>query len=742
MAGIKDKLSVEGMKTLFLKHGEKIILGLVALFVVMSLAGTQWSSYKKVPGELTDKLAAADQVIENVNNTWPEEEKKNYPDFSPKAQVGQMLASMSSAPFTYSTPFWTPPGGQKEPFKEPDYLPVVDLIATPGRTMLAQNNTDDSEMDEDSEDSDDETTTDEDDEDTDDDFAKRKAGNVASNTPLGAPGAGGMPLMFGGNGGGLGGGYEQEITTFQDPNASVLGDYPGAAEGEEGEMMSGGMGSGMALPDTVKGVPVRYISVRGIFDLRKQVLNYAHALQTDITSAEKMVKFIDFKLERQVADSPQGPWDGEWETVDISVAKDYLSHTIDFDQDPVSQGVRDSVITMPLPARLMGVWRNKVNHPSIKEFELSDEEMEAEAALNRKIIEEFRKNRESIVQEIPPGGFADQQINMAQFQDSFLGDKGNRKKLGEDVEELFGKDSKIDSEKLIEKIKDQVDATGNLVLFRYIDFDIEPGKSYKYRVRLVLRNPNFGTPVDQVNTPSVVEGQIRETPVSESSNVATVAEDYAYFLSMVRPPRGSASEIAEMLVYEWFDESGTLIKGKLAMELGDYIGGKQKTYVLRPDQMTFEEEDDVPFKSNDLLIDAMFVGRLDRNLHSDLKAPAGLSRHESGITPEALVLDREGRLKEIDPISLASLQKKYESDYEKEKAPFEDLKGANEKALTSTDANDLFGGDDGEAMPGSNMMEEMMQSGMGAAGLLGRKGNASRLRGVKSKKGSKRGSRR
>ncbi len=740
MAGIKDKLSVEGMKTLFLKHGEKIILGLVALFVVMSLVGTQWASYKKVPGELTNKLTAADRIIENVNNTWPEEEKKNYPDFSPKAQVGQMLASMSSAPFTYSTPFWTPPGGQKEPFKEPDYLPVVDLIATPGRTMLAQNNTEDSEMDEDSEDSDDETTTDEDDEEGDDDFAKRKASNTTGNTPLGGSGTGGgLTLSFGGGGGGLGGGYEQEISNFEDPSSSVLGNYTEASEGEEGGMMGG---SGMALPDSVKGVPVRYISVRGIFDLRKQVLNYAHALQTDITSAEKMVKFIDFKLERQVADSPQGPWDGEWETVDISVAKDYLTHTIDFDQDPVSQGVRDSVITMPLPARLMGVWRNKVNHPSIKEFELSDEEMEAEAALNRKIIEEFRKNRESIVQEIPPGGFADQQINMAQFQDSFLEDKGNRKKLGKDVEDIFGKDSKIDSEKLIEKIKEQVDAVGNLVLFRYIDFDIEPGKSYQYRVRLVLRNPNYGVPVDQVNTPSVVEGQIRETPVSDSSNVATVAEDYAYFLSMVRPPRGSASEIAEMLIYEWFDESGTLIKGKLAMELGDYIGGKQKTYVLRPDQMTFEEEDDVLFKSNDLLIDAMFVGRLDRNLHSDLKAPAGLSRHESGITPEALVLDREGRLKEIDPISLASLQKKYESNYKKEKSPFEDLKGANEKALTSTDANDLFGEDEGGAMSsGSSMMEEMMQSGMGAAGLRGRKGNASRLKGVKSKRGSKRSSR-
>ena len=128
--------------------------------------------------------------------------------------------------------------------------------------------------------------------------------------------------------------------------------------------------------------------------------------------------------------------------------------------------------------------------------------------------------------------------------------------------------------KMISQIKDRVTATGSLMLFRYIDFDIEPGKSYRYRVKLVLRNPNFGTPVDQVNTPSVVEGQVRETPVSGISTVATVPEDYAYFLTRVEPPRGMTNELAKMTIYKWFGETGTMITDTLAMELGDYIGGK------------------------------------------------------------------------------------------------------------------------------------------------------------------------
>ncbi len=740
MAGIKEKLSAEGIKTLLLKHGEKIILGLVAMFVLMSLVGTQWTSFKKVPGELTDKLSRADEIIEK-KSPWPEEEKAKYPDFSPKDQVAEMLASMSSAPFSYGTPFWTPPGGQKEPFKEPVYLPVVDLIASPGRTMLAQQSDEESEMEEDSsemdEDADDESMTDEDDDEIDDDFKKRKttttAGDGANSSITGdipARGLGGLSF-----GGGIGaGGYEQEIAVDTDPNALLMGSYN---DGEDD-----GMGMGMG-GSSVKGVAVRYISVRGIFDLRKQIQNYARALQTDELSAEKMVKFIDFKLERQVADSPQGPWDGEWEPVDIAVANDYLTQALDHDQDPVSAEVRDTVITMPLPARLMGVWRNKVNHPSIKNFELSDEEMQAEAILNQKIMEEYFKKGEKIVQEIPPGGFAKQQLNMSQVQGDFLSNDRNAKQLSKSIEEEFADDSKLNTKQLIEKIKEQVSAAGNLALFRYIDFDVEPGKSYKYRVQLVLRNPNFNTPVDQVNTPSVVEGQLRETPPSEPSNVASVAEDYAYFLSQVRPPRGAASKIAEMLVYEWFDESGTMIKGKLPMELGDYIGGVKDVYVLRPDKMTYEKEDKVPFKSNDLLIDASLVERLDGKLHADLKRPQGLSRHETGIPSEALVLDHEGHLRSIDPISLASLQKKYERNYTREKESFEDIKDAKEKSLAPSDPDGLFS-PDGEGS--SEMMEEMMGPGMmgmgtGAERFRGRKGNASRLKAKGGRKGSKKRSR-
>ncbi|MBL4886695.1 MAG: hypothetical protein JKY95_19490, partial [Planctomycetaceae bacterium] len=97
MAGIKDKLSVEKIKSLGLKHGEKLVLGLVGVFVLMSLVGTQWATYKKVPSELTVNLDAADKVIEGAQ--WTQEEQDKYPDYSPKTIVQTMLSNMSSSPY-------------------------------------------------------------------------------------------------------------------------------------------------------------------------------------------------------------------------------------------------------------------------------------------------------------------------------------------------------------------------------------------------------------------------------------------------------------------------------------------------------------------------------------------------------------------------------------------------------------------------------------------------------------------
>jgi len=706
MANMKAAFSGDNIKRFFLKHTEKLIFGLVCLFVLLTLVGTQWSTFQRTPAELEQNLQSAERMI--ATSVWTEEEKAKFPPVEVDEEVNQMLAGINPGPYALGTEVMFNPTGRDDPRREPEFVAVADVIAESGRTILAQS-TDPVLPEEETSSAkpavaDAPVTPDAPDDLGLDDVADRSSiapqigdDMMGEENPYGA------------------GGYYEEYTVSDSYDDMIMEDY----SGEGGEM-------GMGLPSNVKGVPVRYVSVRGVFNLRRQVVNYSRALSIPETEAERLVEFLDFKLERQKADSPKGPWDGEWEPVDVEVALDYLNQTVDFDPDVVSSGVRNPVITMPLPARLIGVWRNKVNHPKVKNFELSPEEIEAEQALNRKILDEMAKKNQKIKQLATAKGFNRVQVDVTQLQQDYLMNTDARQ-LTKTFETEFKGTPKEVREKLIQKIKAQVTAAGNLVLFRYIDFDLEAGKSYRYRVSLVLRNPNYDQPIDQVVEPSVAMGQIRETPMSEASNVATVSPDYAYFVSRVSPPRGINNEMADMTVFQWY-ESGTMIKSNLTMEPGDFIGGTAKTHVLRPAELKYEQEN-VVFKTDDLMVDALVVDKLDYNLHSDLKLPNTLTRGDVGVTAEVLVVDADGKLNVLDPFSTAGTKKSYEDYYVAEKGPFDKIKDAANKRSSGMSELDALLGE------GSGMdyeMEMMMEMDAGASRLRGRRRNPSRRGGAMS----------
>lgn len=53
--------------------------------------------------------------------------------------------------------------------------------------------------------------------------------------------------------------------------------------------------------------------------------------------------------------------------------------------------------------------------------------------------------------------------------------------------------------------------------FRFLDFDIEPGKRYRYQVKLVLNNPNLNLDQAHLEKPELAVGETREAPWSSPS---------------------------------------------------------------------------------------------------------------------------------------------------------------------------------------------------------------------------------
>lgn len=109
------------------------------------------------------------------------------------------------------------------------------------------------------------------------------------------------------------------------------------------------------------------------------------------------------------------------------------------------------------------------------------------------------------------------------------------------------------------------------VLFRFFDYNVEPGKQYRYRVRVVLNNPNYKVDAHFLESPELAEDETLETPLTGLDRVITVPRDVCLLASSVTPPTetrlpsGVAVRIGDttrnvpsgkMMVVQWEEANG------------------------------------------------------------------------------------------------------------------------------------------------------------------------------------------
>ncbi|MEX0671334.1 MAG: hypothetical protein WD060_12855 [Pirellulales bacterium] len=61
-------------------------------------------------------------------------------------------------------------------------------------------------------------------------------------------------------------------------------------------------------------------------------------------------------------------------------------------------------------------------------------------------------------------------------------------------------------------------------LFRFVDTDVKPGQSYRYRVKFLLRNPNFGLDQQHLTDPAIAKGEFLVSKESNGSVPVRVPE--------------------------------------------------------------------------------------------------------------------------------------------------------------------------------------------------------------------------
>ncbi|MBC7820321.1 MAG: hypothetical protein IAG10_25845, partial [Planctomycetaceae bacterium] len=516
------KLKSIDFKALFINHGEKFGLAAIMMIVLLALGGTSWSRYAGTPEDLDKKAKDARQrFTSSTGNPWPKEKAESFKvvDFNDRAN--QLFAGLGLSRYEFSTPLTHPLYRKRELAREPDYQPVEYLIAHAGHAILGVSHAGSF---------------------VDPTVVDSGTGTVPESSAPTGPGIGFKPSSpQGAAGSGVTGIPGLAAGPAHAGAPPMRGPSGGGAHAGAGGAHAGGMyGSSMpGMGGATSGVAargVRYVAVRGVFPLQQQMVKYANALNVMSAEASTMFELLDFVLERQAAVAGPNPWDSKWETVNVESALEVLRESSDFELDPVQTGVTDSVITMSLPYRLLEFWGDHATHPNVRDFQLKPEEMERELKLQEKLVEEYEKAKLQSEPKVKRRGLSVGQNDLRQMGQEMMSSPSAAHMMTGMAASMMTESSGGGggaARMSPAEIKQRLTANGRLLLFRYFDFDVQPGVAYRYRVKLKIRNPNFERPAAEVVDPALALGAERETPWSNISMPAVVPTSVNYFLKDV-----------------------------------------------------------------------------------------------------------------------------------------------------------------------------------------------------------------
>ena len=487
---------------------------------------------------------------------------------------------------------------------------------------------------------------------------------------------------------------------------------------------------------TVHAEGKRFVALRAVFPLGDQLDELAKSMHEQRQKVAGAVNFLDFEVERQVAQPGNNPWAGSWEKVDLQATLELMDR-IEFDADLVDPAYTDNVFTMPLPRRVVGRWNKWASHPLIKT--LTDEQAELQAQLNEKLIEEAGKKK--VEDPTAKKGLSSKLHNVRGIRSQFMAqgqmngivnDMANQFKSGDMAmfnQSLPRGDGSEGMAGAMNSFTDQLTRTGDgrmskYLLFRYFDFQINPGNAYRSRVRMTLLNPNFKRPVEELVDESIAAGEVRVTPWSEPTPPVVVAEEQHMFLAKAEKPRGDALPSAQIDVYQWLSDAGTTIAAKVdKLQLGQFIGGRcPETEVYRPAHDTLKKEE-VPVFTGSLLADvapAPATSGFDFFEHGDLKLDDKRLK-QLATADKALIVDRYGQLEILDSASVTDERTAAEKTVENERRGIRARLKERPAAATGKSGGDLGGyiaKGDGTDDPAMMQMQQMMQPGMGGGNSL------------------------
>jgi len=202
------------------------------------------------------------------------------------------------------------------------------------------------------------------------------------------------------------------------------------------------------------------------------------------------------------------------------------------------------------------------------------------------------------------------------------------------------------------------------ILIRSLDFNVEPDATYRYRVRIVVRNPNQNR--DDVMPGVDNKSEELSGPWSDPTEPVTVQPDVIAFATRRMPSTDPMDDQIKFAVARWNPDDGSTVVDDFDARPGDLIG--EKTMVKVPDPTGKEglKSEQIDFTSGMLVLDVSGGSR-------PLTVPGTVG--ELDVPAMAVVMNPDGSVSvrnqayDANNPEIEALRKEYETRVKQAQAP-------------------------------------------------------------------------
>jgi hypothetical protein len=571
--------STEKLKALGLRHGEKAVVGLAAMLCVLFLV----QAFTKKSIEMTpeDVKSAADAARQNIDKPQKNEDILTLLETSGiknpgfEKMVEEQVKNAPKAIAYAPTQLWVSPEPGAGLIRDmPELIAPSELYAYPGRggaLIFALDENTGNRLPAEKEAAPDEAT-----------LARRKkrrsrraAGGGSSSSMAMAMSRPGMPGM----GGPL---SKKDEEKAKKERAIAEHRLKGALVGEadaKDAVPSAETPQEGPFKEITKGL--RWVAITGTLDHKKLRENYLTALKNPAV-AHPHFKQLD--VQRQTK-QPDGSWPGadEWEKVDRDSNNKILDNLPEEEEELTPDTVRIKNLVDPLPFLKAGYWE-RVHVASL-----------------------VPKEKRELAPLPTAGGMGAPGMSMGSSSSGF--DSGAMQQQMQQMQQMQAMAREGSSSMMMPGMdggsvgatedtnfaKSEVDE----LMIRTLDFTVEPDQTYRFRLRIVVYNPNR----DREDVAPGVDNKSLELfgPWSEPTEEVTMPPDVAAYTVSKAP--GRRSDQVTFQVTRWRPDDGVTVVKRFDAAPGEIVGEYSSAQVPVSDG-SGKKNSRIDFNSREIVVDA------------------------------------------------------------------------------------------------------------------------------------------